>query len=61
MEQIEAALALVDVGPAKNLQWMACAVPMSKYCLPHEDVDQAAARILAAEVRRLRALTPTTK
>ena len=50
------ALALVDAGPMKTVEWMLCATPMCRHCRPHEDVDQAAARILAGEVRRLRQL-----
>ena len=48
------ALALVDVGPLKTAEWMERSVPMCKWCEKGEDVDQAAARILAKEVRRLR-------
>ena len=48
------ALALVDAGPIKTAKWMLCVTPMCRHCLPCEDVDQAAARILAGEVRRLR-------
>jgi hypothetical protein len=55
-EALQAALALVDVGPAKTQEWMICASAMCQFCRPGEDVDQAAARILAAEVRRLAGL-----
>lgn len=53
--EIEAALALVDAGPVKTKAWLEAGGPVCKYCQPYEDVHQAAARILAAEVRRLQA------
>lgn len=52
---VEDALTHVASGPAKTADWMTTAAPMCRHCLPREDVDQACARILAAEVRRLRA------
>ncbi len=58
--EIEDALALVDTVPAKTIEWMVPAGKMCQWCQPREDVSEAAARILAAEVRRLRALVPVT-
>ena len=51
--QISDALKLVDVGPQKSVEWIEAITPMCKWCERGEDVDQAAARILAKEVRRL--------
>lgn len=56
---VEAALALVDAGPLKTPAWLIQAEAICCHCHRYEDVSMAAARILAAEVRRLRALTPT--
>lgn len=53
---LAAALALVDFGPVRSEEWFIPAQVMCDNCQPGEDVDQAAARILAAEVRRLRAV-----
>lgn len=60
-EQIEDAIALVDIGPQKTAQWLDAAHKMMRHCRwrEGEDVDQAAARILADEVRQLR--TDNTK
>lgn len=38
--------------PLERKKWMEAAMQMSKYCLVHENCDQAAMRVLAAEVRR---------
>ena len=48
------ALAFVAVGPRKTPEWVAESVPLCGHCEPCEDVSDAAARILAAEVLRLR-------
>lgn len=47
------ALALVDAGPLMSAEWLEASIPMCKHCEAHEDVDQAAARILASELRRV--------
>jgi hypothetical protein len=52
-QRLDDALALVDVGPMKSAEWMDRSLPMCKWCEKGEDVDQASARILAKEVRRL--------
>lgn len=48
------ALALVDAGPKKTERWMEKASAMCRYCNKGEDVDQAAARILAIVAQQLR-------
>jgi hypothetical protein len=52
--EVSDALALVDFGTARTKEWMDVAEPMCAHCAGTENVDQAAGRILAAEVRRLR-------
>jgi hypothetical protein len=53
------ALALVEFGPCRDAarpqDWMAVASPMCQHCEGTEDVNFAAARILAAEYKRLSA------
>lgn len=48
------ALALVEAGPKKPERWMEKATAMCRYCNKGEDVDQAAARILAIVAQQLR-------
>jgi hypothetical protein len=48
------ALALVEAGPMKTERWMEKASAMCRYCRKGEDVDQAAARILAIVAQQLR-------
>jgi hypothetical protein len=51
------ALALVEFGPCRDADrpqdWMAVASPMCQHCEGTEDVNFAAARILAAEYKKL--------
>jgi hypothetical protein len=51
------ALALVEFGPCRDAarpqDWMAVASPMCQHCEGTEDVNFAAARIIAAEYKRL--------
>jgi len=58
-DSVAASLALVDFGPCKEsgqpADWVKVASPMCEYCDDGENVDFAAARILAGEVRFLRA------
>lgn len=49
------ALALVNFGTEKTSDWLNVAGPMCAHCIGTENVDQAAGRILAAEIERLRA------
>jgi len=53
------ALALVDFGPCKTADrpqdWMMVASPMCAHCEGVEDVNLAAARIIAAEYRKSQA------
>ena len=53
---VAAALAFVAVGPRKTLEWQEQASRMCGHCQPYEDVADAAARLLAAEVLRLQGL-----
>lgn len=54
---LSAALALVAFGPARASDrpqdWVHVASPMCKYCREHEDVNLAAARIIADYVTAL--------
>jgi hypothetical protein len=60
-DPVETALAFVDAGQDEGARWYASLnIPRSGFDLPHESYDQAAARILAAEVRRLRTLCAQT-
>lgn len=56
---LDDALALADVA-IWTIEWTKRAAQMIKHCGPGEDVDQAATRVLAAEVRRLRLAIETT-
>jgi hypothetical protein len=47
------ALALVEAGPAKTERWVEKAAAMCQYCNKGENVDQAAARILAITAQAL--------
>ena len=47
------ALALVEAGPAKTERWVEKAAAMYQYCNKGENVDQAAARILAITAQAL--------
>jgi hypothetical protein len=53
---LDAALALVDFGPCQGSErpqdWVNVAGPMCAYCEGLEDVNFAAARIIAAEYRK---------
>jgi len=53
---MDAALALVDFGPCRGAErpqdWINVAGPMCAYCEDMEDVNLAAARIIAAEYRK---------
>ena len=53
---LDAALALVDFGPCKGSErpqdWINVAGPMCAHCEGVEDVNLAAARIIAAEYRK---------
>lgn len=49
-------MALVKIGVNKTPEWLDRAQAVCAHCLKGEDVDQAAARILASEVLRLQAL-----
>jgi hypothetical protein len=53
---LDAALALVDFGPCKTAarpqDWINVAGPMCAHCEGVEDVNLAAARIIAAEYRK---------
>jgi hypothetical protein len=53
---LDAALALVDFGPCKTADrpqdWINVASPMCAHCEGVEDVNLAAARIIAAEYRK---------
>jgi len=55
---VSESLALVDFGPcrlsARPAKWIEVAGPMCKHCEDGESVDHAAARILAAEYRRMK-------
>ena len=54
---LEAALALVDFGPCRDgdpADWINVASPMCAHCIGSEDVNLAAARIIAAEYRKSR-------
>jgi len=53
-EDLQAALTLVSVSPIKTRMWMQAAIDMSEYCQGTENCDQAAMRVLANEVYRLR-------
>ncbi len=55
-EPVPAALGFVAMGPPKTQAWINEAAHMCRFCEGAESVDQAAARILAAEVRRLRGI-----
>jgi hypothetical protein len=54
---LDAALALVDFGPCQRSErpqdWVKVARPMCAHCEELEDVNFAAARIIAAEYRKL--------
>ena len=58
---LESALALVDFGPCKTANrpqdWINVAGPMCAYCEGVEDVNLAAARIIAGEYRKAQAMT----
>jgi hypothetical protein len=51
MNALEAALALVDFGPCRGAKrpqdWVNVASPMCEHCIGEEDVNLAAARIIA--------------
>jgi len=53
---LDAALALVDFGPCRSAErpqdWINVAGPMCAHCEGAEDVNLAAARIIAAEYRK---------
>ena len=55
--ELDAALALVDFGPcrtaARPQDWIAAVTPIFAYSKDFEDVNLAAARIIAAEYRRV--------
>ena len=54
-EELNAALNLAAAPwPLKRKEWMEAAMQMAKYCTVSENCDQAAMRVLAAEVLRLR-------
>jgi hypothetical protein len=57
MSALDDALALVDFGPCKTADrpqdWINVAGPMCKHCEGVEDVNLAAARIIADEYRKL--------
>ena len=53
---LDAALALVDFGACRDgdpADWINVAAPMCAHCVGAEDVNLAAARILAAEYRNI--------
>ena len=52
--ELQLAKNLADAGSAQTVEWLKAAGPLCPYCQGRENVDQAAMRILAAEVRRLR-------
>jgi hypothetical protein len=61
-EPLQAALTLVSVSPVKTRMWMQAAIDMAEYCQGTENCDQAAMRVLANEVYRLRqAISETLK
>jgi len=52
---LDAALALVDFGACRDgdpADWINVAAPMCAHCIGAEDVNLAAARIIAAEYRK---------
>ena len=53
-EDLQSALTLVSVSPVKTRMWMQAAIDMAEYCQGQENCDQAAMRVLANEVYRLR-------
>ena len=56
---LDAALALVDFGPCRDgdpADWINVASPMCAHCIGTEDVNLAAARIIAAEYRKAQAV-----
>ena len=56
IQALDAALALVDFGPCRGAErpqdWIKVASPMCAHCEGAEDVNLAAARIIAAEYRK---------
>lgn len=52
--EVAATLAFLEAGTWISKKWVQCNWDMRHHQYTHESVDQAAARILAAEVRRLR-------
>jgi hypothetical protein len=60
---VDAALALVDFGPCRGAEhpqdWINVAGPMRAHCEGVEDVNLAAARIIAAEYRKALAIIET--
>lgn len=55
-EQIKDSLALIDFGACRDgdpVEWMFYASNMCKHCVGSEDVNFAAARIIAAEYRNI--------
>ena len=56
IQALDAALALVDFGPCRGAErpqdWINVASPMCAHCEGAEDVNLAAARIIAAEYRK---------
>ena len=51
--EVKDAMALVKYGTGRASEWMNVAEPMCAHCIGRENVDQAAGRILAAELNRL--------
>jgi len=53
---LEAALALIDLGPLDRIhdaeKWTESSQQVARHCAADEDVTEAAARIIAAEYRR---------
>lgn len=52
---LKAAITLIKAGPAKTKEWSIAALAMCPHCEKGEDMDQAASRILLAELERLNA------
>ena len=55
-QKLKDALALVDFGPCRGAErpqdWLKVASPMCAHCIGIEDVNLAAARIIAAAYRK---------
>lgn len=50
------AIALIKIGPGQTVEWLKVAGPMCAHCIGRENVDQAAGRIVLAELTKLRGI-----